>query len=99
MKYMVRSSFVDVIGKLWMPNTTAATRIKVDSYDIGNMRDEDGQLNRDSVEQWLMFHSGDFSQVLDFSASIEDGQETITIEWADEDSEFTYFDCMYPDND
>lgn len=101
MKYTVSKSLVSVIGKLWMPNATAATSITASSYDVENMRDDEGVIDRDSVEQWLMSHSGDFSRVLDFAASIEDptSGETITIDWADEDSEFTYSDCMFPSDD
>lgn len=98
-RYTVRVSYVDIIGTLWMPSTTAATRIKVNSHDVENMRDDDVQITRDSVEDWLTSHSGDFSRVIDFSASIEDNDTTVDIPWADEDSEFTYNDCMFPDND
>jgi hypothetical protein len=99
MRYMVRTSYVDVIGPIWMPSTTAAMRYTVDGYDIENMRDEDGNITRDSVEQWLACNSGDFQNVTDFSASIEDGDTTVDIPWKDEDSELTYNDCMFPEED
>ncbi len=89
MKYLVRKSYVDIIGTIWLPAVTCAQRINVDSYDIENMRDDDGAITRDSVEQWLTSHSGDFQCVDDFSASIADGAQTIDIDWWEEESEFT----------
>ena len=71
----------------------------VNSYDIEYLRDDGGAITRDSVEDWLTTHSGDFQQILDFTASIEDGDTTVDIEWADEEAELTYLDCMYPSED
>lgn len=99
MKTLVRRSYIDVIGTIWMPSTTCAMQYPLASYDIENCRDEDGNITRESVEQWLCRHSGDFQSVDDFSASIEDGDETIDIAWADEESELTYGDCMFGDCD
>lgn len=99
MRYIVRRSYVDVVGELWMPNVTAASRIELGAYDIENMTDDDGAVTRDSVEQWLMCHSGDYSRVLDFAASIELGDTTVDIPWTSEESECTYSDCMYPSED
>jgi len=99
MRYIVRRSVVDVYGKLWMPMTPAAQRTELSSYDIDNIRDEDGNITRESVEDWLMGNSGDFSTVVDFSASIEDGDMTIDIPWATEEGEYGYSDCMYAAED
>ena len=100
MKILRRISYVDVIGHIWMPNRTAAMRYTLDAYAINNIKAEDdnGKVTRDAVEQWLTMNSGDFREVTDFSASIEDGPDTINIDWADDESEFTYSDCMYPDD-
>ena len=98
-RYTVRKSYVDVVGKIWMPqHVTVAMRYPVSGYDMENMRDDDGQITRDSVEQWLMCHSGDFSSVEDFSASLEVGDDTIEFPWTHEESECTYADSMFPND-
>ena len=97
-RYIVRKSYVDLIGTIWLPTITCAQRKDLRAYDVENIKghSDDGKtIDRDSVEQWLMCHSGDFSQVADFRASIEDGDQTIDLDWAyGEDSELTYTDCM-----
>lgn len=99
MKYVMRKSYVDVLGIIWMPQVPAAMRIDVSSHDIENMRDDDGSISRESAELWLGSHSGDFSEVTDFSASIENGEETVDLPWSDEENEFTWTDLMYPEGD
>ena len=96
MKLTIRKSIVQIIGVIWMPPVTCATQKTLRDYDIENMRNDEGQITRESVEQWLTTNSGDFQSVTDFSASIEDGENTVDIPWASEESEFTYVDCMYP---
>jgi hypothetical protein len=93
MKYTVKKSFIKVVGKMWMPKATAATSIPLREYDIKNMEDDDGNITRDSVEDWLTSHSGDFSSVTDFYADIETGKGNIIIE----ENEYVYNDCMYQD--
>jgi hypothetical protein len=99
MRYTVRKSEVRVIGTMWMPMSTGATVYDLDSYAVGNARDQAGAITRESVQAWLDTHAGDFSNVIDFEASIEDGDVTVDIPWADEDSELTFGDCMYPSED
>jgi hypothetical protein len=78
----------------------AAQTYELSGYDIENMRDDDGKITRDSVDRWLAMNAGDFQHVADFRASIEDGDSTVDIEWADEESELTFGDCMRgPDED
>jgi hypothetical protein len=96
MKYLFRKSYVDVIGEIWMPAGTCAMRYPLSAHDIENIRDDDGAITRESIEQWLTSNSGDFQHVADFSASIEVGENTLDFAWKNEDSEFTYNDCMYP---
>lgn len=76
-----------------MPAITAGQTIELSAYDVANARDDDGRITRDSIEQWLTKHSGDFQHVIDFSASIEDGGNTVEIAWADEANEMTFNDC------
>lgn len=98
MKYVVRKSVVCYVGTIWQGLTCAQDKT-LSSYDVENMRDDDGKITRESVENWLGCNSGDFQSIDDFYASIEDGDETIDIEWASEESEMTYNDCMFPSDD
>lgn len=94
MKYTIRKSVVDVVGRIWMPAAVCSLRINLSQYDVDNARDYDGKITRESVEQWLSTHSGDFQQVLDFRASIEDGEETVEIPFATEEGECQYLDTV-----
>lgn len=94
MKYTVRKSIVWIVGRIWMPAIVCAQEKVLSSYDVGNIRDEAGNITRESLEQWLCSNAGDFQSVQDFSASIEDGEKTVDIPWATEEGEFAYSDCM-----
>jgi hypothetical protein len=99
MRYTVVLSKVRVIGHIWQPGIgTCAMDYSLSDYDLENARDEDGNLTRDSVQDWLDKNAGDFQQVEDFEADLEDGDTSVLIPWADEESEMTYNDCMYPDD-
>ena len=95
MKYMVRISIVHVIGHIWMPNVQAAMLFKLTKHDVENILRASGEISRESVQSWLDTHAGDFSSVDDFFASIEDGEDTVEIPWADEESELSYNDWTY----
>lgn len=90
--YTVTVKEIYVIGKIWMPAITCAQTIKVTDHDIENMKDN-GELTRDSIENWLGCHTGDFQSIIDFSVDIADFQSP----WADPDSEFIFMDCIYPE--
>jgi len=101
MKYMVRKSIVEVIGHIWQPGLgLCAYRYDLrDPYDVDNARDDAGSMTRESVQHWLSLNAGDFQSIRDFHASIEDGQNTVEIPWDDEESELTYGDCMFPNEE
>jgi hypothetical protein len=82
----VRVAYVTVLGKLWMPTCDASTEIKLSDYDLENI----GEFNRENVEQWLMTHTGDFSQVIDFTATCGE----IEIPWSSEDNEIRYLETL-----
>lgn len=83
-----RRAYVEVLGKIWMPATTAAHSYQLTDYDLSNI----GTFTRDSVEQWLAAHAGDFQSITDFHAVC--GEEDIP--WKSEESEVAYNDAMYP---
>ena len=97
MRYTVRKSYIDVIGNIWMPSSGIfAYRYDLSLYDV---EDIVKPINRDNVQDWLDKNAGDFSRVHDFSASIENGDETIDIPWIYKESEMTFCDCVYGDED
>jgi hypothetical protein len=98
-RYTVRVSRVRVVGRIWMPNTTAAMDYDLSGYDLENARDENGKLTRESIQGWLDKNAGDFQSVEDFEADLEDGDERILIPWVSEESEMTYNDCMFLGDD
>lgn len=100
MRYQVVKSPVYVLGEIWMPTgVPCAMQYDLTSYDVENARDEDGEITRESVEDWLSKNAGDFSRIIDFAANIADGDKDIIIEWADEGNEAVYNDCVYGDPD
>lgn len=62
-------------------------------------RDDDGRITRESLERWLDCHAGDFSEIIDFYASIEDGDLSIDLPWSSEESEITFNGAMYSEDD
>lgn len=99
MRYTVRTSVVRVIGYIWMPSTEAAQTYTLSAHDVENARDGDGRITRASVQDWLDTHAGDFSEVTDFEASIEDGPDTVEIPWVHEESELTFNACVFGEED
>lgn len=94
MKYMVSISFVDVLGYI-LPHALCSLRLKLSPYDLQNIAAEgDGQITRDAVEQWLTSNSGDFSNVVDFYASLEWHGKTVTFDWTTEENECAYMDTL-----
>ena len=101
-RYLVRVSYVIILGKIWMPMAPASLRKELSSYDVDNIRgysrhlsgDPNGPITREGLEHWLMLNSGDFSSVDDFTASIEDGDQTRDFPWANDDSEIAYLDTL-----
>lgn len=71
-----------------------AQDMELSSYDVGSIGEP---ITRETVAEWLSTHSGDFSEVIDFEASIEtrDG-ETVNVPWSSDENEMQYLDCMFP---
>ena len=95
MKYTMRRSYVDILGGLWWPyGAPCSLRKSLSGYDLEHMRDDDGHITRDSLHDWILLHSGDFSRIIDFSASIEDGDTTLDFPWTSEATECQYLDTL-----
>ena len=90
-KITIRRSYIIILGRLWMPQCMASMYKMLSAYYAENIRAEgDGEITREAIEQWLAVNSGDFSSVVDFVASIEDGDETRDFEWTTEENEIAY---------
>ena len=88
MRYMVERNFVQVVGHIWQPNLgVCAMTYTLEAHDVSNL----GDFTRENVEQWLASHAGDFSEVVDFAATVGDEW----IEWDSEDNEGVFNDCMF----
>lgn len=96
MRYTVTKQRIQVLGKLWMPICRAATELDLSAYDMENLGNP---ASRDDVKQWLLAHTGDFSSVTDFCADFHVGDQHIVHEWAREDSEWEFADCIHSSED
>src|SRR6266568_3805028 len=92
-RYTVRHSYIDVLGYIWMPHALCSQRKELSGYDLENMS-RDNEITRHDVEMWLTMNSGDFSEVVDFSASIEWHDKTLDFPWLSEETEMQYFDTI-----
>lgn len=99
MKITIRKSLVRVIGRIWMPAGICAMEYQLNAYQVENAKDDQGRITRESLDRWLSTNSGDFQSVTDFWASIEVGDQTVEIPWANEDSECEFSDCTCPAQD
>jgi|ERR1700733_15561695 len=108
-KILVRRSYVDMIGLIWMPPVMCSMRKELDSHDIESIRGYSEvvsetpvqlwgphiqRITREGLEHWLLLNSGDFQSVTDFSASIEDGYFTTEFPWENEESGLIFSDCQ-----
>lgn len=94
-RYIIRHSYVDIVGGIWMPyGAVCSMRMRLSQHDIDDMRDADGKITRESVDRWVSVNSGDFSSLKDWRASIEDGNTTIDLPFTSEDGELAYLDTL-----
>lgn len=97
MKVCYVISEVKVLGYIWMPEVIAATTYGISDRDIESIRSSspDYKIHRDAVQRWLRKRAGDFSQIIDFSVTIGDGE--FDSDWEQEDSETTFSGCTCQD--
>ena len=96
MRYTRVYNEIRVIGKIWVPCTTCAMAYRPSDHDVENMKNEEGSLTRELIERWISLHSGDFQSIEDFCADIAQGDNDVVFDWANEESEYTYLNCVYP---
>lgn len=86
---------VDVLGRIWWP----AGGLCAMSYEprADDLRDESGAVTRDSIQRWIDTNTGDFSEVVDWRATVGDGD--FDSDFTDEDNEMTFNDCMFPNEE
>ncbi len=89
-RYTVVTRDVHVVGKGWYGHGITYT------YSIPkDVVDEMGELTREKIQDWLDRNSGDFQQVDDFYASIDEWESP----WQDEESEGYFFRMTEGEND
>lgn len=91
----IRKSYIHIIGELWYPGT-GATTLTASDHDLENMQDDDGAYTRESIDNWIGAHSGDFQSVTDWSAdlSLSNGVD-IEFPFENKKNEFAFSDIMY----
>lgn len=82
----VRIAYVRILGKPWMSRCDVSMDVNLSDHDLENI----GEFTRDNVEQWLTSHSGDFSEVTDFTAVCGETE----IPWSSEENEMAYLDTI-----
>ena len=88
--FTVERNWIEVVGYIWMPSDVlCASEIAVGEWEIEQI----GELTRENIESWLGSHTGDFSEVVDFSPHIKDFEPG----WENEEHEVNYSDCMNPE--
>ena len=89
----VHSSYIQVIGPIWMPPVVCAMEYHLGEYEIGNII----SLDREGVEIYLHSHSGDFQYITDFYADLYNpvDKRDVVIPWASPESGYTFSDLMY----
>jgi hypothetical protein len=86
---MVERNYVAVTGGIRMPyGAKCAMDYTLSEYDVENI----GDFTRENVEAWLLTHSGDFSSIDGWYATIGDKE----LVWTSEEAEMQYSDCMWP---
>lgn len=96
---------IQLLGKGWYGQIVAMD-YTVPEADLLRYR----KVDRESLLDWLGTHAGNFSQVIDFSATIHVPQtecgncghpreHIIPVFWDSDENENTYMDCMFPLDD
>src|SRR3990167_7627881 len=102
---------IEVVGTIWQPGMgVCAMTYNLRPYDVSNMRGQafvPGIINRADVQDWLDTNAGDFQNVIDFHAVIDDGplpscascghakRRKLAFDWADEDNESEFLAATF----
>lgn len=86
--YVPDAVVVHHVGPIWQPGYICAMDYRPRVDDV---RDATAAVTRDSVQDWLDAHAGDFSATLDFSVS----GGAIDLPFATEAGELAYADAMF----
>lgn len=94
------SLHVQYIGHIWQPGVGLCAQeqtftVRPDGDAAGD--DFSGPFTRDDVASHLALHAGDFQEVTDFRATLGTRERFDEMPWGDEESEWTFNDCMDPD--
>lgn len=89
---MITVRQIEVIGRIWQPGMdTCGMAYNLKTSDVEQIKAlGGGELTRAACEKWLHSHAGDFQEIEDFHADIEDFDSP----WAHEESGMTFTSCM-----
>ena len=93
MQYLTTKNIIQVIGKIWMPNSTCAMEYTLNKSDLEQYGIDLQNPTKESIERWISTNTGDFSSIEDFRADI--GANKV-IDWTNPESEYIFSDCMNP---
>ena len=92
--YTVMENYVEVIGRIWQPNTEAYMRYTLSPHDIESLK-TNGVITRDSIALWLDSHAGDFQSITDFHADID--SENLEFDWSNKENNYRVLEILFPD--
>jgi hypothetical protein len=86
MRYTVVESILQVIGELW-DGSIGTYQYTLKPKDLKQM-EYHGVFYRELITCWVnsKLNTGDFSNVLDWRAEIENGDDTLEFDWSDPES-------------
>lgn len=82
-----RQAYIQVVGKIWMPAVEAAQTYQLSDHDLETME----VFSRESVEEWLSSHAGDFQSITDCYARCG----ATTVSWEKEENEVKFHELMF----
>lgn len=98
-------SEIKVIGAIWQPGFDhCAQKYTIPRHELNNMlqaaeKTHIGSLRREDLEPWVGSHTGDFSIIQDWSASLSMDGSDKEIPWEKPESAEHYFLAMYGDRE
>lgn len=97
MRYTVTKQRVDVLGDIWQPGAGVCAMSRDlaphELVAIGDLSDH--QVLAHHVARLF----GDFRRIRDFRADFTVGDRSIVHDWQSEESESTFYSCMFGDDE
>ena len=92
--YTIPENYVEVIGRIWQPDTEAYMKYTLQPKDIESLK-TNGAITHDSIALWLSTHAGDFQSITDFHADID--AENLEFDWTDKENGYKVLEILFQD--